>query len=81
MMYIQIDKGSEEGFIYHIKKEHNLWQYVYFIIHLNTKDETEYNGVESYVMDKINEGDVSWFPSNKAICLEKEKYLIPEVKA
>lgn len=54
---------------------------MYFIIHLNTKDETEYNGVESYVMDKINEGDVSWFPSNKAICLEKEKYLIPEVKA
>jgi hypothetical protein len=64
--------------VYHIKKEHNLWQYVFFIIHLNTKDETDYNGAESFIADKLNADDISWFPFNKAICLEKEKYLISD---
>jgi len=73
-----IDKDSEEGFVHHIKKEHNLWQYVFFIIHLQTKDETDYNGTESFIADKLNQEDISWFPFNKAICLEKEKYLIPQ---
>lgn len=48
-----IDKDSEEGFMHHIRLEHNLWQYVFFIIHLNTKDETDYNGTESFVSDKL----------------------------
>lgn len=64
--------------MHHIKKEHNLWQYVFFIIHLNTKDDTDYNGTESFIADKLNADDISWFPFNKAICLEKEKYLITE---
>jgi len=73
-----IDKDSEEGFVHHIKKEHNLWQYVFFIIHLNAKDDTDYNGTESFVADKLVQEDISWFPFNKAICLEKEKYLISD---
>jgi len=64
----------------HIKKEHNLWQYVFYIIHLNTKDTTEFNGIESFVAAKLVEDDISWFPFNKAIALESDKYKIAERK-
>ena len=73
-----MDKEYSEGFTYHIKKEHNLWMYVFFIIHLYTKDETEYGGTESFVMEKIEGKDISWFPLNKAICMDLETYLLPE---
>ena len=41
------------GFEYHIKKEHNLWQYLYFILHLQLKDQDEYTGQESFVAEKV----------------------------
>jgi len=47
-----------------------MWNYVHFIAHLKMKDPTEYTGIESYISDKIKDGDVSWFPSHKAIVLE-----------
>jgi hypothetical protein len=57
--------------VHHIKKEHNLWQYVFFLIHLNEKDTTDYNGTESFIAEKLEQDDITWFPFNKAICLEK----------
>lgn len=33
----------------HIKREHNLWHYLYFIVLLKVKDPTEFTGPESYV--------------------------------
>ena len=41
----------------HIKKEHCLWHYLYFIVHIKTKESTEFTGPESYVSDMIS---VSW---------------------
>ena len=43
------DKESEGGFTRHISKDHNLWFYVYYIVHLMSKDTTDYTGIESYV--------------------------------
>jgi len=66
------DRKSDAGggFIGHIKIDHYMWNYVHFISHLKMKDPTEYTGIESYISDKLKEGDVSWFPSHKAIVLE-----------
>ena len=64
--------------MYHILNEHNLWMYVFFIIHLKTKDKTDYNGTESFISDKLIEEDISWFPLHTSIALEKEKYVISE---
>ena len=33
----------------HNELEHNLWHYLYFIVWLQIKDETEFTGPESYV--------------------------------
>eukprot|EP00347_Sterkiella_histriomuscorum_P021853 403332539 len=72
------DRDTENGFMYHILNEHNLWMYVFFIIHLKTKDKTDYNGTESFISDKLIEEDISWFPLHTSIALEKEKYVISE---
>jgi len=55
------------GFENHIEKQHHLWNYVFFIYSVNAKDPTEYNGIESYVQEKLQAEDISWFPLHKAI--------------
>jgi inositol 1,4,5-triphosphate receptor type 1 len=37
----------------HIRKVHNMWNYVYFMVLINVKDSTEYTGPESYVHEMI----------------------------
>lgn len=37
----------------HIKYEHNMWHYLYFLVLVRVKDPTEYTGPESYVAQMI----------------------------
>lgn len=37
----------------HIKAEHNMWHYLYFLVLVRVKDATEYTGPESYVAQMI----------------------------
>ncbi|VDK40755.1 unnamed protein product [Cylicostephanus goldi] len=43
----------------HQAEEHNLWHYLYFIVWLQIKDETEFTGPESYVAQCIKVNYVS----------------------
>ena len=63
------DKMCEGGFDRHVSKDHNLWCYVFYIVHLVSKDPTEMTGIESYVFDMYNAGDVTWLPRNNALVL------------
>lgn len=47
---------------------------MFYIVHLQSKDSTEYTGIESYVFEKYDSGDISWVPLMKAICLKGTKY-------
>ena len=38
----------------HIRKVHNMWNYVYFMVLIHVKDPTEYTGPESYVHEMID---------------------------
>jgi hypothetical protein len=67
------DKNAEGGFIRHIEHDHNLWEYVYYIVHLDAKDSSDYTGIESYVSAKLSEDDISWVPRQKALCLQNIK--------
>ena len=90
-LIVQFDKNGT-GFENHIEKQHHLWNYVFFIYSVNAKDPTEYNGIESYVQEKVNKffdakfiknpfqlqaEDISWFPLHKAIELGAD-YEAPE---
>uniref|UniRef100_A0A669C4J2 Inositol 1,4,5-trisphosphate receptor n=1 Tax=Oreochromis niloticus TaxID=8128 RepID=A0A669C4J2_ORENI len=54
----------------HIKEEHNMWHYLFFIVLVKVKDSTEYTGPESYVaeMIKVNH-NLDWFPRMRAMSL------------
>ncbi|XP_073709761.1 inositol 1,4,5-trisphosphate-gated calcium channel ITPR2 [Misgurnus anguillicaudatus] len=53
----------------HIKSEHNMWHYLYFLVLLKVKDPTEYTGPESYVAKMIKEKNLDWFPRMRAMSL------------
>uniref|UniRef100_A0A803SLP2 Inositol 1,4,5-trisphosphate receptor n=1 Tax=Anolis carolinensis TaxID=28377 RepID=A0A803SLP2_ANOCA len=53
----------------HIKSEHNMWHYLYFIVLVRVKDPTEYTGPESYVAQMIQEKNLDWFPRMRAMSL------------
>lgn len=47
---MQFDKSG--GLRKHITDDHNLWNYVYYMVHLESKDRSDHTGVESYILDK-----------------------------
>lgn len=64
------DRNKEsKGFKVHIKKEHNMWNYLYFIIYIWEQDKDDDDGLEQYVRRSIDADDISWLPANKAMCL------------
>jgi hypothetical protein len=67
------DRASEEpdGFLNHIKLDHNMWNYLYFIILLWEQDKDDDDGMEQYVRRCIAADEVIWFPQNKAIRLDQ----------
>jgi hypothetical protein len=46
----------------HISVEHNLWTYVDFILGLRFVDIQETNAINSYVIEKLEKKELSWFP-------------------
>ncbi|KAL3982635.1 RIH domain family protein [Acanthocheilonema viteae] len=56
----------------HRKNEHNLYHYLYFIVWLQIKDETEFTGPESYVANCIKEHKSDWFPRMQAMSLAED---------
>ena len=57
----------------HVKYEHNLWNYVYFMLHIRFKSSLNHNGTESYVYKKFWKDDLSWFPMKRAMGLKKKQ--------
>lgn len=53
----------------HIKSEHNMWHYLYFIVLIKVKDPTEFTGPESYVHAMVKSNVLDWFPRLRAISL------------
>jgi hypothetical protein len=66
------DRASDEpdGFKKHVKLDHNMWNYLYFIFLLWEQDKDDDDGMEQYVRRALEADEISWFPLNKAICLD-----------
>jgi len=50
------------NYLYHIKKEHNLWTYAQYLISLKFIDPLEANAINSYVIEAVNQKAIYWFP-------------------
>ncbi|XP_070559179.1 inositol 1,4,5-trisphosphate receptor-like isoform X4 [Ptychodera flava] len=57
----------------HIKEEHNMWHYLYFIVLVKVKDPTEFTGPESYVYAMIKDKNLEWFPRMRAMSLAADE--------
>ncbi|XP_075250121.1 inositol 1,4,5-trisphosphate receptor-like isoform X7 [Convolutriloba macropyga] len=68
-----LDRGNFDNksvsFEEHIKFEHNMWHYLYFIVLIKVKDPTEFTGPESYVYSLIKDRNLDWFPRMRAMSL------------
>ena len=51
-----------ENFQEHVTKVHNLWTYVDYLIGLKFTDPQETNAINSFVIEKVEEKKISWFP-------------------
>ncbi len=76
--------AEPEGFKTHIKVDHNMWNYLYFIFMLWEQDRDDDDGLEQYVRRAIDANEITWFPMNKAIRLNqaasKEESLLNDLK-
>jgi len=64
--------GQQKGFLRHIKEEHNMWDYMFFIMFLENKDSTEFTGAETYVQKCLDNNDIKWVPKKRALCLDDD---------
>ncbi len=67
------DRASDEpnGFLTHIKIDHNMWNYLYFIVLLWEQDKDDDDGLELYVRRAIEADEITWFPIRKAMRLNQ----------
>ena len=57
----------------HTDEDHEVWNYVYFLLHLLIKDKSDMNGVESNIKEKFEMQETSWFPLHRCLRIIKEQ--------
>ncbi|KAF0701078.1 Aste57867_8375 [Aphanomyces stellatus] len=57
--------GLSNSFKRHTEVEHNLWNYLFFIMYLESKSSTDMNGTESFVYEKLQAKEMSWIPQKR----------------
>ncbi|CAG9572062.1 conserved hypothetical protein [Leishmania major strain Friedlin] len=53
----------------HVTEEHNMWQYIFFLHYLSTKDANSHTGQEAYVQQLIAQQDLSFYPIGHSLTL------------
>ena len=62
--------GVPHGFDTHVQKEHNLANYLFFLMYLINKDPSDYTGQETFVWDMYQERCWDFFPAGD--CFRKQ---------
>eukprot|EP00899_Mesostigma_viride_P005270 jgi/Mesvir1/14744/Mv05388-RA.1 len=61
------------GFMKHVEKEHNVLSYLYYIIYLESVQQSETTGMGAYVLEQVREGRVDWIPIGRSLQLDTRK--------
>lgn len=69
------------NFVKHIKNEHNVLNYMYFIMYILTKNPHNLSKIERYALDKFRVNDLFWLPSQDTIILQNMITKIKEKNA
>lgn len=57
---------NAEGFAHHVLYDHNMWNYIYFYLHLDSIHKNDHNAIEKYISDNIEEQKTEFYPLRKA---------------
>ena len=66
----RLNKFSGKKFSEHIILEHNIFDYLNFIIYIEEKLQVNCNGVEKFVKDKLKKKEIDFLPIGRAISLK-----------
>jgi hypothetical protein len=58
---------AHNAFEQHVKHEHNMWNYLYFLLHIGTKRDAELCGQEAYIRRMVRSSDTSFFPFRRTL--------------
>ena len=61
---------GKEGFENHLQ-DHNVENYLFYMLYLEEKDPNEYSGLESYVKENIEKESINWFPMQRSLKIEE----------
>ena len=53
---------KNKNFEQHTEEDHNIWNYVYYMIGLELTNRNDMNAINSEVYEKIKKMEISWFP-------------------
>lgn len=53
----------------HKNTEHDVWNYIYFMIYLTNLKSIDMSGVESYVDDRVKSKSAEWIPQHSTLYL------------
>ena len=53
-----------------------MWNYIFYMAYLDFKDETEFNGIETYIHRKIKKKEIDWFPIGQALMIKDYNFQV-----
>lgn len=56
-----------KSFNEHIFDDHNMWNYLFFLIYITNKPEAKLNNIEKYILRLWRDGDLSWIPRTETL--------------
>jgi len=68
--YMERNSQPTVKFPQHVLHDHNMWVYARFLLHLDEAPVSELNGPESYVQEKLQAAEYSFYPVNRALALD-----------
>lgn len=58
---------SHDAFEAHVKHEHNMWNYLFFLLHIGTKRDAELSGQEAYIRRMVRSSNIAFFPFKQTL--------------
>jgi hypothetical protein len=67
----KMNVNNGNGYSYLEEKKQDRWKYLNFLFYLETKDHTEFSGIETYIFNKLEDEDVTWLPLRTCRVMEQ----------
>ncbi|CAD5124824.1 DgyrCDS13085 [Dimorphilus gyrociliatus] len=60
---------TKTGFLYHVGKEHNMWDYIQYFVYLNDTRSKHYFALDLYAFRELKADSIDFLPLDRALCL------------